>query len=262
MAAHHDSSETELSLNWFEEWFNHPLYLEVYSHRDKNEAALCVQAILACTGLNMKNPESLSVLDIACGAGRHALEFAKLGYKITGNDLSPYLLEEARKMAQQRKLPVQLTCCDMRRIPADGRYNLVVQLFTSFGYFDLKEDDQLVLNKAYNALQCGGWYILDLINPSHLFRNMVAHSSRTAGELTIIEDRAVNEERITKTINIIPPLGRPITFSESVRLYREPEIIAMLQKEGFTISRIIGNYEGEAFTEEESPRMMICCQKA
>jgi ubiquinone/menaquinone biosynthesis C-methylase UbiE len=261
MAAHPDPSGTELSLNWFEEWFNHPLYLEVYSHRDDNEAGRCIQTILTHSGLNLKNPELLAVLDIACGAGRHALELAKLGYKVTGNDLSPFLLEEARKAAEKSKLLLKLTCCDMRQIQSEGSYNLVVQLFTSFGYFDMKEDDQLVLNKAYHALQSDGWYVLDLINPLHLRRNLVAHSCRTAGELTIIEDRAINEKRITKTISIIPPLGRTVTFSESVRLYSEREIIAMLQKEGFTVNRIIGNYEGDSFTEEESPRMMIFCKK-
>ena len=261
MAAHPDSSGTELSMSWFEEWFNHPLYLEVYSHRDNNEAALCVQTILACSGLNMKKTESLSVLDIACGAGRHALEFAKLGYRVTGNDLSPYLLKEAEKMAQQSNLPLQLTCYDMRQIPSNGMYNLVVQLFTSFGYFTMKEDDQLVLSKAYNALQADGWYILDLINPPHLIRNLVAHSCRTAGELTIVEDRAFIEERITKTITIIPPVGQSVTFSESVKLYNKEEIIAMLQKEGFTVTSILGNYNGDSFRDEESPRMMIFCQK-
>jgi len=262
MAAHPDSSGTEPSLNWFEEWFNHPLYLEVYSHRDDNEAAQCIQTILSHSGLNLKKPALLSVLDVACGAGRHALELARLGYKVTGNDLSPFLLEEARKAAQKSKLQLKLTCCDMRQIPSEGTYDLVVQLFTSFGYFDLKEDDQLVLNKAYLALQSDGWYVLDLINPQHLRQNLVAHSSRTAGELTIIEDRAFNGERITKTISIIPPLGRPLTFSESVRLYPESEIVAMLKKEGFTVSIIIGNYEGDPYTENESPRMMIFCQKS
>jgi len=262
MAAHPDSSGTELPLNWFEEWFNHHLYLEVYRHRDNSEATQCVQTILSHSGLNLKRPELLSVLDIACGAGRHALELARLGYKVTGNDLSPFLLEETRKSAQKSKLQLKLTCCDMRQIPSEGTYDLVVQLFTSFGYFDLKEDDQLVLNKAYLALQSDGWYVLDLINPQHLRQNLVAHSSRTAGELTIIEDRAFNGERITKTISIIPPLGRPLTFSESVRLYPESEIVAMLKKEGFTVSIIIGNYEGDPYTENESPRMMIFCQKS
>jgi len=261
MASHPESSETQPPVYWFEEWFNHPLYLEVYSHRDHNEAEQCVQTILSA--LDLKKTDSLSVLDIACGAGRHALKLAKLGYRVTGNDLSPYLLDEARKAAQKCSLPLQLqlSCCDMRLISFESTYNLVVQLFTSFGYFDLKEDDQLVLNKVFHALQYDGWYVLDLINPLHLQRNLIDHSSRIAGELTIIEDRILHKERITKRIRIIPPRGQSVTFSESVRLYSRQEITAMLQKEGFTVATIVGNYAGDRFEEENSPRMMIFCQK-
>ncbi len=256
-----DSSGTGASVNWFKEWFNHPLYLEVYSHRDNDEAAHCIHTILSLSGLDLKNPESLSVLDIACGAGRHALELARLGYRVTGNDLSPFLLEEARKSAMNSLVSLKLTCCDMRNIPSSGHYDLVVQLFTSFGYFDLKEDDQLVLNRAYGALQHGGWYVLDLLNPVHLAGNLVSHSHRMAGELTIIEDRAFDGDRITKTMNITHPQGKTTTFSESVRLYSKEEIIAMLQKEGFTIKSIVGNYQGEHFMKTDSPRMIVFCRK-
>ena len=152
MVESHDSSETNESPQWFETWFNHPLYLEVYSHRDQDEAARCIHTILSVSGLELKDPASISVLDIACGAGRHAHELARLGYCVTGNDLSPFLLEEARKEALKSQLQLQLTCCDMRNIPASALYDLVVQLFTSFGYFDLKEDDRLLLKTAITDL--------------------------------------------------------------------------------------------------------------
>lgn len=256
-----NTPESEQSLDWFQEWFNHPLYLEVYSHRDSDEAAQCINTILSISTLEQKDPASIAVLDIACGAGRHALELARLGFRVTGNDLSPYLLDEARKSAEINQLPLTLTCCDMRHIPANDAFNLVVQLFTSFGYFDQKEDDRLVLGKAYRALKSGGWYILDLINPIHLAKKLQPHSSRTIGELTLIEKRAFVDDRITKSITIVPPIGERVTFSESVRLYGKDEIVALLEKEGFSVKTLIGNYLGDAFKEEESPRMMLFCRK-
>ncbi|NTV06111.1 MAG: methyltransferase domain-containing protein [Chlorobiaceae bacterium] len=261
MADHPDSPQTNTPSIWFKEWFNHPLYLEVYSHRNNDEAASCIQTILSHTGLELKDPASLSILDIACGAGRHALELARLGYTVTGNDLSPFLLEEARKEALNNKLQLKLTCCDMRNIPPSGLFDLVVQLFTSFGYFDLKEDDLLVLSKAYGALKYGGWYVLDLLNPSPLARNLVSHSSRTVGDLTILEERAFDNDRITKQITITPHVGETLIFSESVRLYGREEIQVMLQGAGFTVAEITGNYNGEPFIENDSPRMMLFCRK-
>jgi SAM-dependent methyltransferase len=261
MAEQCDRSPTNASSLWFEEWFNHPLYLEVYSHRDYDEAARCIQTILSLTGLELKEPASLSILDIACGAGRHALELARLGYSVTGNDLSPFLLEEARKEALKSQLQLKLTCCDMRHIPAGGLFDLVVQLFTSFGYFDVKEDDRLVLSRVCGALRKGGWYVLDLLNPVPLARNLVPHSCRTVGDLIVLEERAFENDRITKTITITPPVGETIAFTESVRLYGKEEIVFMLQNEGFSVVNIAGNYLGEPFSENDSPRIMLFCRK-
>jgi len=171
------------------------------------------------------------------------------------------LKEEARKEALKSQLQLQLTCCDMRNIPASALYDLVVQLFTSFGYFDLKEDDRLVLQRAHGALRAGGWYVLDLINPVTLARNLVPHSRKTVGDLAVHEERAFSGDRITKTITITPPVGETLSFSESVRLYGKEEILSMLEEEGFSVTDIAGNYQGEPFIENDSPRMMLFCKK-
>ena len=261
MAESPDSTGKDESTQWFESWFNHPLYLEVYSHRDQEEAARCVRTILSLTQLDRKDPASLSILDIACGAGRHAIELARLGYCVTGNDLSPFLLDEARKEALNCRLQIELTCCDMRHIHVRDQFDLVVQLFTSFGYFDVKEEDRLVLSKVYSSLKSGGWYVLDLINPVHLARTLISETRRTSGNITILEQRAFDEDKISKTITITPPTGEQLTFSESVRLYSREEIYTLLQHEGFDVISMAGNYLGDPFSENDSARMLIFCQK-
>jgi SAM-dependent methyltransferase len=261
MTSSHESSGTEPASPWFREWFNHPFYLEVYRHRDREEAARCISSILAITGLDAKKPESVSVLDIACGAGRHTLELARLGYSVTGNDLSPYLLEEARKEAEKCEATIAFSCCDMREFPANGDFDLVVQLFTSFGYFDKEEDDLRVFRNVNKSLKNGGWYVLDLINPSHLEKTVVPESSRTTGNLAVTEKRKLEGGRITKTISITSADGSTADFTESVKLFSLDEILRMLRSEGFAVEKITGNYNGEPFAEESSPRMMIFCRK-
>jgi SAM-dependent methyltransferase len=256
-----DSSGTQPASPWFREWFNHPFYLEVYSHRDSEEAVRCINTILAITGLDAKKPESVSVLDIACGAGRHAVELARLGYSVTGNDLSPYLLEEARKEAEKCKATIAFSCCDMREIPANGDFDLVVQLFTSFGYFDNEEDDLRVFRNVNKSLKNSGWYVLDLINPRHLEKNLVPESTRTAGDLAVTEKRKLSGGRITKTISITSADGSTAEFTESVKLFSLEKILRMLRREGLTVEKITGNYNGEPFKEESSPRMMIFSRK-
>ncbi|NTU97688.1 MAG: class I SAM-dependent methyltransferase [Chlorobiaceae bacterium] len=261
MTGSNDTSGTGSESPWFAEWFNHPFYLEVYSHRDRKEASLCIGTILDVTGIGMKNPTSVSILDIACGAGRHAVELASQGYCVTGNDLSPYLLEEARKEALKCKVNLVLSCCDMREIRADGEFDLVLQLFTSFGYFETDEDDLLVFRKVHRALKKGGWYVLDLINPLYLEKNIVPESSRSAGDLALTEKRKIENGRITKTISITSADGSASVFTESVKLYSLGEIRSMLDSEGLPIVNVAGSYDGEPFREESSPRMMIFSRK-
>lgn len=261
MTGSQDITGTGTDPHWFAEWFNHPFYLEVYSHRDGNEAALCIRTILAVTGLGLKSPGSVSVLDIACGAGRHAVELARRGYCVTGNDLSPYLLEEARKEAVNCGVSLALSCCDMREIPAGGSFDLVVQLFTSFGYFDSREEDLRVFRQVGKALKDGGWYVLDLINPLHLEKNIVPESCRQTGALSIVEKRRIDGGRILKTISITSPGSETAVFTESVRLYTLDEIRCMLRSEGFSVGEIAGNYSGEPFNPESSPRMLIFSRK-
>ena len=256
-----NSSGHDARPSWFAEWFNHPLYLRVYSHRDTGEAARCIRTNIDRTQPANRQPSSVSVLDIACGAGRHALELARLGYCVTGNDLSPFLLDTARREALACSIELVLSCCDMRMFPEKDRFDLVVQLFTSFGYFESEEDDRRVLANAFRALNSGGWYVLDLINPQHLKRNLVPVSRRTIENLTVVEKRILEGNRITKTIAITPDTGEPLLFTESVRLFSRETISAMLAEAGFSLESIAGDYSGRDFDEEHSPRMMLFALK-
>ena len=245
---------------WFAEWFDHPLYLKVYSHRDDAEAKTCLETIIQATELGSLTPSDVRVMDIACGAGRHALELARLGFKTTANDLSPFLLECTRTQAEQENVSIECTREDMRRITAENAYDLVVQLFSSFGYFKAKEEDLEVLRNVHKALKKNGRYVLDLINPVYLKKNLVPSSSRTVEDLTLLEKRRIEGGRGIKQITITAP-EESITFEESVKLYERDAIHGMLETTGFTIEKVLGDYEGSAFDKENSPRMMIIARK-
>jgi SAM-dependent methyltransferase len=255
------SGDRAFGTPWFAEWFDHPLYLQVYSHRDSPEAARCIATILARTQPSGTQPASVRVLDIACGAGRHAIELARLGYAVTGNDLSPFLLETARQQAIGCEVALDLTCRDMRALDENGGYHLVLQLFTSFGYFEQDDDDRRVLGNVYRALEPGGWYVLDLINPVFLKRHLVGVSERRMEGLSVLEERALDGPVIRKRITITPDEGAPMVFTESVRLFEREEIAGMLEETGFIVESIAGDYSGAPFDSERSPRMMLFSQK-
>ena len=176
---------------------------------------------------------------------------------MTANDLSPFLLDQARELATEECLDIGFSRQDMRTIRFDRRFDLVAQLFSSFGYFDTDEEDRAVIKSIAALIEPDGWYVLDLINPSQLKRNFAPRTERNAGTLSITEERTLSERHVTKKITLQEENGKEHSFSESVRLYSLDDATALLESGGFHIERIIGDYEGSAFDAATSPRMML-----
>ena len=119
-------------MSWYKEWFNSEYYLKVYSHRNQTEAERLVELIAKFWNLKANS----SVLDMACGAGRHALIFAKFGYKVTAVDLSQRLISEAKKNAEQESIEIEFVISDILDFEFSKKFDLAVNLFTSIGYFE------------------------------------------------------------------------------------------------------------------------------
>ncbi|AOS83722.1 methyltransferase type 11 [Chlorobaculum limnaeum] len=262
MSDHLTHSRDENAREWFEEWFDHPLYLKVYHHRDAEEADRCVRTILALTGIDPDRQPAPSVLDVACGAGRHAHAFARAGLGVTANDLSPFLLDQAKEQAATEGIEMEFSRQDMRTIRFERRFDLVAQLFSSFGYFETAGEDHQVIASVAALLQPGGCYVLDLINPAQLKHNFKPRTERNAGTLSIIEERTLSESHVTKRITLREESGKEHSFSESVRLYSLDDAVAMLESGGFTVERVVGDYDGGPFDTATSPRMMLFARKS
>jgi cyclopropane fatty-acyl-phospholipid synthase-like methyltransferase len=107
------------------------------------------------------------ILDVACGWGRHSLALARAGYRVTGMDLSETLLRHARARAEREGVRVEWLRADMREIPYRGRFDAVLSLFSSLGYFLSDEEDLRVLRGARDALRPGGWFVLETMHRDH-----------------------------------------------------------------------------------------------
>ncbi len=242
--------------DWFEEWFRSDFYMQLYSHRDQQEAEDCIDLILRSTGLSSTPQSPRSALDLAAGPGRHAIELAGRGFNVTAVDLSPTLLSVAERGARNAEVDIRFVRSDMREIDFSGEFDLVLQLFTSFGYFESRSEDALVLQRVRAAIRNRGYYALDLINEKRLRETLVAENTRTLGDMTVREQRTIADGRVEKTITIPHGSGER-TFVESVRLYSPETIDSMLREAGFEPLGWFGDYSGKLFDRDASDRMMV-----
>jgi len=148
----------------------------------------------------------------------------------------------------------------MREIAFEQEFDLIVQLFTSFGYFENDDEDKVVLENVARALKPSGWYVLDFLNEQFVRNTLQPETRRTVGELDILEQRMIFGERVVKSITLREN-GITHRFIESVRLYSKEELTAMLTAVGLRIHHILGDYDGGAFVREASPRLILIAQK-
>ena len=237
--------------DWFEDWFGAE-YLALYEHRDHHEAREVVSLMAHRMGDTMDAP----VLDLACGAGRHQRMLCERGWWTVGLDLSPSLLRAAR--AEDRTAP--LVRADMRELPfADGSFALVVNLFTSFGYFRDDAQHLRVLVDVARVVRPGGWFVLDYLHADEVRRSLVPRDERTIGTLTVEQEREISADGrfVRKTITI-GELGR--TFVERVRLFEPSELVALCTQAGFTVDAVLGDYDGTTM-RPAAPRTIIFARR-
>ena len=240
---------------WYVDWFNSSEYLTVYNHRNQNEA----DAFAATIVKDIVLPENCETLDLACGAGRHAIAFAKYGHSVTAVDLSPKLLEVARESMLESDLKIDFVRDNILTFRSPKKFDLALNVFTSFGYFDKDDDNFGIFRTAKTALRQNGYFVFDYFNVNYIRTNFVPYTRKFFGKTIVEQSRFIDGEKVGKTILIQSNLGLK-AYRESVKLYGAEELCMQLGKVGFTIVSLKGNYGGEPFNEVTSPRFIAICK--
>jgi len=235
--------------NWYKNWFGNE-YLTVYSHRDEKEARQLITLIQKYIHLDSKS----KILDLCCGQGRHALLLSKAGFEVYGIDLSITLLEDAKskKSWGQSAYFIQ---ADMRYLPAIQSFDLLLNLFTSFGYFESNDENQSVLHQFHRALRENGYFVFDYFNVEHVIENLVPYQKDKIGNLVVEQERYIKGSRVQKKIKL-KKNGQESVFYESVKMYSPDQILHMMEKANLRVLHLFGDYQGSPL-KKNSPRLIV-----
>ncbi|SFX77173.1 Methyltransferase domain-containing protein [Thermoactinomyces sp. DSM 45891] len=234
---------------WYQESFGKD-YLLVYHHRDQQNAEQEVKQITEWLQLTTDD----FILDLCCGTGRHTATLAMEHLNVVGLDLSPTLLSKAVSRNQPYKIPFIIG--DMRHLPFVGEtYDVVLNLFTSFGYFETDEENEQVIREVARVLKPKGRFLIDYLNREYVVEHLVAVSQREQDGIHIQEERSIQGDFVVKKITLSDKQGER-TYTEQVKMYTYDQMIDMLHRNGLRVKQMYGGFNGTSY-HENSPRMIL-----
>lgn len=217
-----------------------------------------VRAVLRLLGLR----RGARVLDMPCGHGRHSLELLRRGLRVTAVDRARRYIAAARRAGRAFGKRARWVCADMREFAADSEFDGVVNLWTSFGYFEDPADDERVARNFVGSLKPGGRLVMDLMGKEVLARVFKAENIRAhdSGLILIERARVVRDWTRVESTWIVVRGGRRRELAFSLRLYSAAELRALLERVGFEDVRALGSLEGTPY-DHEAKRLVVVARK-
>jgi SAM-dependent methyltransferase len=239
---------------WFGEWFDSPYYHILYKHRDHEDARAFIDNLV--TFFNLKPSDR--VLDLACGKGRHSIYLNSLGFDVTGLDLSGKNIEFAQKFGNERLRFFQQ---DMREEYSHEEFDYILNLFTSFGYFETKAENQNAISTAAKALKKNGFFLLDFLNAYRVIHNLVPSEEKSIDGIDFrITRRFCHDDFIIKDISF-EHKGVYYNYHEKVKAIRRVEFLEYFKSAGLEVLHVFGDYKLSPYDKENSERMIFVAKK-
>jgi SAM-dependent methyltransferase len=231
------------------EWFDdasfwRELYSVMFTQNRIADAQKQVAKALALT-----KPAGKSVLDLCCGPGRCSIALAKRGYSVTGVDKTKYLLDKARVQARAARVEIEWIQKDMRDFVRPDSFALVLSMFTSFGYFDDRREDMIVLENMFRSLQPGGACLIDVLGKERLAKILQATSSNLLPDGTMVVERHEIFDDWTRVRNewLVIRKGRVKSFKFHHTVYSGLELRDRMERAGLVGVTLHGNLDGDEY---------------
>lgn len=235
--------------DWFTSWFNTPYYHILYKDRNDEDAQLFMQNITQFLELSTET----HILDLPCGKGRHSVYLNSLGYRVTGGDLSENSISHAKQFENDR---LRFVVKDMRQ-PFNHRYDVIFNLFTSFGYFESDEDEIQVLKNMKNSFHSdGSVLVLDFLNVKNVKDHLVKKEVKVVDGIEFHIEREIKEGFILKHISFSDK-GIDHSYTEHVKYLDLSKFHEYFKAAGLSITHIFGDYQLSDFDAHTSERLIL-----
>ncbi|MHC4088216.1 MAG: class I SAM-dependent methyltransferase [Planctomycetota bacterium] len=209
----------------------------------------------------LKLQTGASICDLCCGTGRHSLELGRLGYYVTGVDRTGLYIEEAKKKADEQELNIRFVQEDMRRFCEPNAFDVVINVLTSFGYFEDATDDKRVLENVYKSLKDGGKFLIDIMGKEVLARIFQEKRWREEDGVIILEEAKVSEDWGSVDCRwIIIRNDKRDECKFSLRLYSAAELGELLKSCGFGQVEFYGDLSGSSY-DQTAKRLVVLAHK-
>ena len=236
----------------YNDWFDSKFYHILYENRDNKEAKKFIRNIVHYVNLDKK----ALILDAACGKGRHSIQLEKFGYNVLGIDLAKNSIAEAKK---NENLNLKFKVHDMS-VPLQKKFDLLLNLFTSFGYKS-KENDIKTLKAFHINLKKSGFGVLDFLNVEKVKKELVLSETIRKKNILFHIKRSINKKnQLVKEISFFYD-NMKFDFVEHVNALNLIDFKKYFDQTHLTIIKIFGDYDLNEFDPIKSSRLIIFFKK-
>ena len=239
---------TNSTKQWYASWFDTPFYHILYKDRDYAEAQVFMDNLTSYLNI----PEGGKILDLACGKGRHSIYLNRLGYNVTGIDLSEQSIKHASQFENDT---LRFEVHDMTK-PYPDTFDAVFNLFTSFGYFEDDTCNLKTITSIKEELNTYGFGVIDFMNVNYVIDNLVTEDVKTIDEIDFHQKRSVTNGYIVKDIQFEID-GENFEFQERVKALSLDDFILLFEKAGVHLLDIFGDYKLGQYHPKTSQRLIM-----
>ena len=241
------------------EWFsNEAFWTDLYDYLFRQEKFDQSEEELKDL-LDLIEFKGLYILDLCCGPGRHSTALAKMGFNVTGVDKSSFLLNKAKQFSKDAGVNVNFIEEDMRSFSQPDSFDLVINMFTSFGFFENKNDDIKVLENIFDNLKTGGRLVIESMSKEILAKVFQDTTSTLLddGTLFVQKHKVLNEWEIVSNDWYLLKDNKYKKYSFTHRLYSAVELKQIVESVGFKNIRFYGNLKGAEYNNRAQRLVLI-----